>query len=77
VSATENRVERTETSVEMGRRAGARAEFRMLIDGELVAAADGDEFDNLSPATALVLGVTAAAQSHHMDRAIAAASSLR
>jgi aldehyde dehydrogenase (NAD+) len=45
----------------------------MLIDGELVAATDGAEFDNVSPATGLVLGRTAAAQEHDMDRAIGAA----
>lgn len=73
MSSTENRVERTETSVELGRVAAKRAESRMLVDGELVAAASGEEFDNLSPATGLVLGRTAAAQPHDMDRAIAAA----
>jgi aldehyde dehydrogenase (NAD+) len=65
--------ERTETSVDLGRQAAARAESRMLVDGELVAAASGEEFDNLSPATGLVLGRTAAAGSQDMDRAIAAA----
>jgi aldehyde dehydrogenase (NAD+) len=45
----------------------------MLIDGELTAAASGEEFDNLSPATGLVLGGTSAAGAHDMDRAIAAA----
>jgi aldehyde dehydrogenase (NAD+) len=45
----------------------------MLIVGELVAAAGGEEFDNVSPATGRVLGATAAAQSEDMDRAIAAA----
>jgi aldehyde dehydrogenase (NAD+) len=43
--------ERTETSVELGSRVADRAESRMLIDGELVAAAGGEEFDNVSPAT--------------------------
>jgi aldehyde dehydrogenase (NAD+) len=65
--------ERTETSVDLGRLAASRAESRMLVDGELVAAASGEEFDNLSPATGLVLGRTAAAQPQDMDRAIAAA----
>ena len=46
--------ERTETSVDLGRRAAMHAESRMLIDGELVAATDGAEFDNFSPATGLV-----------------------
>jgi aldehyde dehydrogenase (NAD+) len=65
--------ERTETSVELGQRAAVRAESRMLIDGELVTAASGDEFDNLSPATGLLLGSTAAAGAPDMARAIAAA----
>ena len=65
--------ERTETSVDLGMRAATRAESRMLIDGELVAATAGAEFDNVSPATGLVLGRTAAAQPQDMDRAIAAA----
>jgi aldehyde dehydrogenase (NAD+) len=65
--------ERTETSVDLGMRAATRAESRMLIDGELVAATGGAEFDNVSPATGLVLGRTAAAQTQDMDRAIAAA----
>jgi aldehyde dehydrogenase (NAD+) len=65
--------ERTETSVDVGRRAGRRAESRMLIDGELVAAASGAQFDNASPATGLVLGSTAAAGAPDMQRAIAAA----
>ena len=65
--------ERTETSVDLGMRAAGRAESRMLVNGELVAATTGEEFDNVSPATGLVLGRTAAAQPHDMDRAIAAA----
>jgi aldehyde dehydrogenase (NAD+) len=65
--------ERTETSVDLGMRAATRAESRMLIGGELVAATAGAEFDNVSPATGLVLGRTAAAESQDMDRAIAAA----
>jgi aldehyde dehydrogenase (NAD+) len=65
--------ERTQTSVELGKRVVVRAESRMLIDGDLVAAASGQEFDNVSPATGLVLGRTSAAGLHDMDRAIAAA----
>nr|WP_163748708.1 aldehyde dehydrogenase family protein [Mycolicibacterium helvum] len=61
------------TSVEVGLRAGQRAETRMLIDGKLSGAADGAEFDNLSPATGRLLGVTSAAGPADMDRAIAAA----
>jgi len=73
VSSTENRVERTETSVEVGSRAAERAETRMLINGELVHAASGEQFDNLSPATGLRLGRAAAAGAQDMDRAVAAA----
>jgi aldehyde dehydrogenase (NAD+) len=65
--------ERTETSIDLGVRAAARAESRMLVDGELVAATGGAQFDNVSPATGLVLGRTAAAQTQDMDRAIGAA----
>jgi aldehyde dehydrogenase (NAD+) len=64
---------RTETSVDLGRRAATHAESRMLIDGRLVAATEGAEFDNVSPATGLVLGRTAAARAQDMDRAIGAA----
>lgn len=65
--------ERTETSVEVGTRAAQRAERRMLIDGELVDASSGAQFDNLSPASGAVLGGTAAADDQDMDRAIGAA----
>lgn len=65
--------ERSATSVELGVRAGRRAESRLLIDGELVAAATGAEFDNLCPATGLVLGATAAGGAADMDAAIGAA----
>ncbi|MGV0741879.1 aldehyde dehydrogenase family protein [Mycolicibacterium sp. XJ870] len=61
------------TSVEIGVRAGSRAESRMLVDGELIAAASGAEFENVSPATGLVLGTTAAAGAEEMDAAIGAA----
>ncbi|HXO52533.1 MAG TPA: aldehyde dehydrogenase, partial [Mycobacterium sp.] len=50
--------ERTETSVDLGMRAATRAESSMLIDGLLVAATAGAEFDNVSPATGRVLGRT-------------------
>jgi aldehyde dehydrogenase (NAD+) len=73
VSSTENREERTETSVELGRRAANRAESRMLVDGQLVAADTGEQFENISPATGLVLGRTSAAGGRDMDRAIGAA----
>ncbi len=66
-------MERAETSVEVGVRAGRRAERRMLIAGDLVAAASGAEFDNVSPATGDLLGSTAAAGAPDMDRAIGAA----
>ncbi|MFI1460294.1 aldehyde dehydrogenase family protein [Nocardia carnea] len=45
----------------------------MLIDAELVPAASGETFDNVSPATGQVLGSTAAAGAEDMLRAIAAA----
>lgn len=62
-----------ETSVELGERAAHRAESRLLIDGELAAAASGAEFDNISPATGRTLGSTSAAGADDMDRAIVAA----
>jgi aldehyde dehydrogenase (NAD+) len=65
--------EQATPSVEIGRRAATHAEARMLIDGELVAAESGAEFDNISPATGLVLGATAAAGPQDMARAIGAA----
>lgn len=65
--------ERLTPSIEIGRRAADRAEKRMLIDGDLVAAASAAEFDNIGPATGLVLGTTAAAGERDMTRAIAAA----
>lgn len=61
------------SSVQLGSRVGARAEKRMLIDGALVSAASGAEFDNLSPATGRLLGTTAAAGPEDMDAAIGAA----
>lgn len=63
--------ERTETSVELGRRAAQRAEPRMLIDGRLVAA--DAQFANHSPATGQLLGHTGDAGPADMDRAISAA----
>ena len=59
--------EQATPSVEIGRRAAQHAEARMLIDG----AASGLEFDNVSPATGLVLGAPAGDQD--MERAIGAA----
>ncbi|BBY43468.1 aldehyde dehydrogenase [Mycolicibacterium celeriflavum] len=73
MSSAKNAEERIETSIDIGRRAGGRAESRMLIDGQLVASASGEQFDNLSPATGQPLGSTAAADADDMDRAIAAA----
>ncbi|MFD1813543.1 aldehyde dehydrogenase family protein [Rhodococcus gannanensis] len=61
------------TSVELGRRAAARSEARMLVDGDLVEATGGATYDNHSPATGLVLGQAAAATAVDMDRAIGAA----
>ncbi len=60
-------------SVEIGRRAAGRAEIRMLIDGQLTESASGERFDNVSPATGLVLGQTTSGGPEDMDRAIAAA----
>ncbi len=48
-------------------------ETRMLIDGELVDAASGKQFDNINPATEEVLGQVADADAADMDRAISAA----
>lgn len=48
-------------------------ESRMLIGGQLVAAASGDTFDNINPATEAVIGPVADGSSEDMDRAIAAA----
>jgi aldehyde dehydrogenase (NAD+) len=48
-------------------------EIRMLIDGELVEAADGTRFDNVNPATEEVLGQVADAGRADMQRAIEAA----
>ena len=50
-----------DSSVELGRRVSGRAESRLLIDGDLVAALSGNEFDNHSPATGQLLGSVAAA----------------
>lgn len=65
--------EQVAPSVEIGKRAAVHAERRMLVDGELVAADSGAEFDNISPATGLVIGTTAAASAGDMTRAIGAA----
>ena len=65
--------EQVASSVEIGKRAARLAERRMLVDGELVAADTGAEFDNVSPATGLVIGTTAAAGPIDMTRAIGAA----
>jgi aldehyde dehydrogenase (NAD+) len=48
-------------------------EKRMLIDGELVPASSGREFENVNPATEQVLGTVADAGHEDMDRAIGAA----
>lgn len=61
------------SSVQIGSRVGARAEKRLLIDGALIPAASGAEFDNLSPATGRLLGTTAAAGPEDMAAAIGAA----
>ncbi|MFV2173798.1 aldehyde dehydrogenase family protein [Actinomadura sp. LOL_016] len=46
---------------------------RMLIDGELVPAADGRTFDNLDPATEEVIGAVPDAGAADMERAVRAA----
>ena len=48
-------------------------ETRLLIDGELVAAASGKTYPNINPATEAVIGEVADAGHEDMDRAIAAA----
>src|SRR5436309_7000713 len=50
-----------------------QGEPRMLIDGELVDAANGSTFDNVNPADEEVLGVCADGSADDMRRAIAAA----
>ena len=52
---------------------GFTPEKRMLIDGKLVAADSGAEFDNISPATGKVIGQVADGSAVEMQRAIAAA----
>jgi aldehyde dehydrogenase (NAD+) len=49
------------------------AEWRMLIDGELVPSSSGAVFDNINPATDEVIGVTADGTREDFERAIAAA----
>lgn len=48
-------------------------ETRLFIDGELVAAASGKTYDNISPVTEAVIGQAADAGPEDMERAIAAA----
>lgn len=48
-------------------------ETQLFIDGELVAAASGNTYPNINPATEEVIGETADAGPEDMDRAIAAA----
>jgi aldehyde dehydrogenase (NAD+) len=49
------------------------AEWRMLIDGELVASASGKTFDNVDPYTEQVIGVVADGVAQDFDRAVKAA----
>ena len=49
------------------------AEQRLLIDGELVAAASGRTYNNFSPVSELAIGVVSDAGYEDMDRAIGAA----
>ena len=53
--------------------ASVSGEQRMLIDGKLVEAKSGKQFDNVNPATEEVLGQVADAGHEDMDDAIAAA----
>ncbi|MFP6641233.1 MAG: aldehyde dehydrogenase family protein, partial [Myxococcota bacterium] len=48
-------------------------EHRNLIDGELVAASNGETFDNINPATEEVIGQTADGTREDMERAVASA----
>ncbi|HMJ74497.1 MAG TPA: aldehyde dehydrogenase [Iamia sp.] len=52
---------------------GVTPEERLLIDGELVAAAGGGTFENVDPTTEEVIGVCADGTAADMDRAIGAA----
>lgn len=49
------------------------AEWRMLIDGELIGSSSGATFDNVNPTTEEVIGVTADGTAEDFDRAIGAA----
>ena len=49
------------------------AEWRMLIDGELVASSSGAVFENINPFTEMVIGVTADGTAEDFDRAVKAA----
>ncbi|HMD46755.1 MAG TPA: aldehyde dehydrogenase family protein [Acidimicrobiales bacterium] len=51
----------------------AQGEVRMLIDGELVEARSGKQFDNINPATEEVLGTVADAGHEDLDLAIGSA----
>ena len=46
-------------------------ETRLLIDGQLVAAESGKQYDNISPTSEAVIGTVADAGAADMDRAIA------
>lgn len=60
-------------STALNARAAARAEARLLIDGELREARSGRRLDNISPATGKVIGSSTAAGAADMDAAIGAA----
>jgi aldehyde dehydrogenase (NAD+) len=72
-TAFEHQLAESPTSAQINARAAGRAEARMLIDGDLVESSTGQTFENISPATGKVLGVTHAAVPVDMERAIAAA----
>lgn len=65
--------DKTPTSTAVIGRVAPRAETRMLIGGELCGSSSGAQFDNVNPATGIVMGSTAAASAPDMDRAINAA----
>ncbi|MFD1812595.1 aldehyde dehydrogenase family protein [Rhodococcus gannanensis] len=51
----------------------SNSEYRMLIDGDLVAAADGQVYDNVNPANEEVIGTAPRAGAADAERAILAA----
>jgi aldehyde dehydrogenase (NAD+) len=54
------------TATETNTNASDTGEVRMLVDGELVEARSGRRFDNVNPATEVVLGPVADADADDM-----------